>query len=325
MTIVDLQDPAQAKRKRVPTTLKVRLKTNNLVKARLCVRGGVMKGSQSHSFLSAPTADRHLLKILLSIAAWKYYEVVTCDISQASLQPDYLPENQKYIALPPPCVVLSSLSWDGTMSSESVAKQQRNERYAFLRHKPIYVSTDAPLRWYTKFARHLGRFQYYPRKVDLCLFSKRNALAGELVAVLVLHVDDIIMTGTIEEHAALLKCLDGFKHGDVQKLQQKGSIVYCGLTLVRKDSSIGMTQGDFRPSIQAVRRKDVIGPDSHLRSIDSLRSAIKAYVGCLIWMLRSRYDSSYWVVLLSTSVGTVLADTSLLPEFLLNCEKRRRS
>ena len=41
-------------------------------------------------------------------------------------------------------------------------------------------------------------------------------------------------------------------------------------------------------------------------------------------MLQSRYDLSYWVALLSTSVESVLADTSLLPEFLLNCEKAAR-
>ena len=109
------------------------------------------------------------------------------------------------------------------MSSVSAAKQQRKDRYAFLCHKPIYGSTDAPLRWYAKFARHLGRFQYYPHKVDLCLFSKRNAVTGELVAVLVFHVDDLIMAGTNEEHVALRKCLGGFKHGEVQKTSTKGA------------------------------------------------------------------------------------------------------
>ena len=41
-------------------------------------------------------------------------------------------------------------------------------------------------------------------------------------------------------------------------------------------------------------------------------------------MLQSRFDLSYWVVLLSTSVETVLVDMGLLPEFLSNCEKAAR-
>ena len=47
-----------------PMTLIVRVKPNNQVKARLCVRGDCMIGTQRF-FMSSPTADRCLNRILL--------------------------------------------------------------------------------------------------------------------------------------------------------------------------------------------------------------------------------------------------------------------
>ena len=134
--------------------------------------------------------------------------------------------------------------------------------YAFLPRKPIYGSTDAPIRCYTKFARHLRKLQYYPRKVDICLFITRHAATGELVAILVLRVDDLIMDESTEDHAALITCLVGFKHGEVQKLQNVEPIAYFGLTLVRRRSSIVIARADLRSPIQAVRKKDSNGSDS---------------------------------------------------------------
>ena len=68
IVIVCVDDPSHRASKKIPTSLAARLKANNMAKARLCLRGDVMKGGGFASFTSAPTADRQLLKIILTLA-----------------------------------------------------------------------------------------------------------------------------------------------------------------------------------------------------------------------------------------------------------------
>ena len=52
--------------------------------------------------------------------------------------------------------------------------------------------------------------------------------------------------------------------------------------------------------------------------------AAKTMIGGLIWLLQTRFDISYWVVFLATSIEPVILDRSLLPEFLKNCDRAKK-
>ena len=107
LSIIDRHSPDFTPATIVPMTLVVRLKNNNQVKARLCLRGDCMRPMQRH-FMSAPTADRCLARILLSCASTRNFRVMMCDISQAFSQADVIPEQERFYAFPPPCIPLSS-------------------------------------------------------------------------------------------------------------------------------------------------------------------------------------------------------------------------
>ena len=321
LIIIRVDDAAHTGRKKIPTTLVVRLKSNNMVKARLCLMGDTMKGGAFPSFMSAPTADRQLLKVILSLSVQLAYDVITCDISQAFLQSDFLPDRDQYIALPPSCITLNSMTWDGIVHSDTPKTSPFLSKFAFLCRKPLYGSTDAPLRWYATFARHMRRFKYLVHRVDLCLFSKRDPLTGILVAFLIVHVDDVIMAGAKAEIDYFIQCLSIFRHGEVVFLREQSPVLYCGITLIRRGLSVGFTQDEFRSQVKCICAKDVIGPTAVYKTDQQLRSAVKAFVGGLIWMLQSRYDLSYWVVLISTSIEDALRFPEEMKIFLKNCEQ----
>ena len=201
-----------------------------------------MAGNSTHSFLPAPTAYRHLLRILISLeASWKF-QVLTCDISQDFLQSDKLPEKDKYLVIPPACIKLNGLKWDGHIQVDNSQQLGYRERYAFLCHKPIYGSTDAPLRWYTTLARHIRKCGYLPHRTDMCAFSKREN--GIVVDLVIVHVDDLIMTGTSSVISALKLRMGKFHHGPITFADEKEPAIYCGLTTVR-NPPLGITQDVF--------------------------------------------------------------------------------
>ena len=125
--------------------------------------------------------------------------MITCDLSQAFLQSDLLLDQDQYLALPPSCVSLDSLTWDGVIRSDNLNKSPFSSKFAFLRRNPLYGSTDAPLRRYATFSRHMKRNNSLAHRVDLCLFSRRGPVSGVLAAFLIAHVDDVIMAGTPSE------------------------------------------------------------------------------------------------------------------------------
>ena len=322
LTIVDTWDAEHKYRKKVPTTLVVRLKSNNVVKARLCVRGDILAGPSMHSFLPAPTAGRNLLRILLSPAAsWKF-RITTVDISQAFLQADKLLGRDKYLALPPTCLKLNDLKWDGHIQTDTSQQLGYSSRYAFLCHRPIYGSTDAPLRWYTTLARHIRSCGYLSHRTDMCTFSKRKD--NKVVALIAVHVGDIIMAGDQTEILTLTACLSKFRHGPIQFIEEDSPVTYCGLAIYRKLSSFSVSQSSFRGNVSFICVEEFLGGEGNQVSDMDLRTAAKTMIGGLIWLLQTRFGISFWVATLATSIEPSIRDRTLLPEFIRNCDKVKK-
>ena len=152
------------------------------------------------------------------------FDLITCDISQAFLQSDLLLGKDQYLAYPPSCVSLDSLTWDGAIHEQNKASPFQS-RFAFLRRKPLYGSTDAPLRRYATFARHMRRFNYLAHRVDLCLFSRRDPGSGIIVALLIVHVGDVIMAGSKKEVEYFTQCLSIFQHGEISYVRENAPVL----------------------------------------------------------------------------------------------------
>ena len=175
--LIWLSDERFTKLPKVRTTMVTKLKANGVFKSRICLRGDTMPMIHQQ-FASAPTVRKEYLRLFCSlfvnISTMIWLQV---DISKAFLQSDYLHPKDKVIALLPEYVGLTGLVWEGwlavnhTLSSyakdhpddgKKVESFQENlttksDKIGMLLNRPLYGSTDAPLRWYITITRALKR------------------------------------------------------------------------------------------------------------------------------------------------------------------------
>ena len=139
-----------------------------------------------------------------------------CDISQAFLQSTTLLDEEKFIAFHPPRIVITAPILDGAILEQPSA-QALNQRYGFLCHKPLYGSSDAPSRWYLAIAAVLCKHHYLPHRADIFLCSRRKPHSNIGISTILIHVGDLLMTGTRAE-LGKFKCLVAeFEHGPVEE------------------------------------------------------------------------------------------------------------
>ena len=153
-------------------TLVVRIRPNNRVKARLCLRGDCMRSARSH-FLSVPAGDRCLIRYLPPCAINMNYRALMCDISQTFLQSDVLPESDRYYDFRPPRIQLSPTECSGAIRQPPHRQKDAVLRYLFRCNRPIYGPTDAPIRWYVTLESRPTPFQI-SQITDLRWFSRRD-------------------------------------------------------------------------------------------------------------------------------------------------------
>lgn len=302
----------------VPTTLIVRLKPNGVVKARLCVRGDCMRGSQ-RQFVSAPTADRCLIRILLSCASSYEFEVLVCDISQAFLQADVLPANERYYLYPPACIELKSDVWGGSILEKPLKASECVYPWLFRCNRPLYGSTDAPLRWYVTLASRLRKYKYHPHRTDLCFFSRRDSESGKISALILIHVDDIVMTGTPMEMKKFVAFLDTFAHGTIDYVRPDQSVMYCGLELFRRHKSYGISQDSYRSNVHILQPNDFMGSGAIYTTADHRKKQMGKFMGGLSWLTQIRFDLAFIVTLIATSISMAVQNDRFLPHFFRIC------
>ena len=163
--------------------------------------------------------------------------------------------------------------------------------FAFLRRMPLYGSTDAPLRRYATSAKHIRKCGYRPHKEDLRCFSKRRGEPPQLSAMLIIHLDDIIMRGLGCAIQKSSECLAAFKHGEIQLAGESVPLTYFGLNISRKGFPCGsVSQDDFRENVCLMSKEEVDGAKATLKTAESLRKSDNVMIGGLILLLQSGYD-----------------------------------
>ena len=127
------------------TTLAVRLRGGGVVKSRLRLRWGKMTGWISN-FASAPTVDRPVIRLLISTEVEAKYGIIAVDIARAFPQSQELEKADKYIAVSPHCILFGDSVWEGKIATASCG--QRESPFGMLRHRTLYGSKCAPIRWF---------------------------------------------------------------------------------------------------------------------------------------------------------------------------------
>ena len=129
------------------------------------------------------------------------------------------------------------------------------------------------------------------------------------------------MDGSSSEIILIREHLPQFRHGTVEIPQERKPIRCCGLEVIRKGSSVGLTQDSTHGKDTADKEERRVRNQCHLAHTCRNPKCRQSVCGGLIWMIQPRFGLAYWVVQLSTSTEPALFDDSIARSFLLDCER----
>ncbi|CAN1170240.1 Retrovirus-related Pol polyprotein from transposon TNT 1-94 [Linum perenne] len=152
-------------------------------KARLVARGFTQTYGIDYMETFAPVAKMNSIRILLSVAVnldWPLYQL---DVKNAFLNGKL--EEEVYMAPPP--------GFEKRLGEGKVCKLQ----------KSLYGLKQSPRAWFERFGRAIKEFGFYQSQADHTLFFKH--LPHGRIIVLIVYVDDIIITGNDPKEIKLIK------------------------------------------------------------------------------------------------------------------------
>ncbi|RVW92035.1 Retrovirus-related Pol polyprotein from transposon RE1 [Vitis vinifera] len=152
-------------------------------KARLVAKGFTQSYGIDYQETFAPVAKLNTIRILLSLAVNQDWCLQQLDIKNAFLNGDL--EEEVYMEIPP--------GFEGSMAKNQVCKLQ----------KSLYDLKQSPRAWFDRFTKAVLKLGYKQGHVDHTLFVKKSH-AGKM-AILIVYVDDIILSGNDMEELQNLK------------------------------------------------------------------------------------------------------------------------
>lgn len=265
--------PSTGKEKLVDTKWVFRVKNDGEKKARLVARGFLQ---DLVSDVYAPVTRLSTVRILISYALNKDYLISQLDIPSAFLNGDL----KSSVFIKPP---------DGVKVKPG---------YVLKLNKALYGLKDAPRSWYNTIHSFLINLGFTQSLYDSCLY-KRNDI------ILVLFVDDILVTGPPKDIASIISSLKSkFRAKDMGELK-----TYLGIQVTRTDSSISLSQADMIKRVLAKFNmsscKGAATPMESKLQIDPNEEILtgipyRELIGSLMYLsLGSRPDIAYAVSYLS--------------------------
>ena len=141
-------------------------------KARLVAKGFTQTYGVDYSETFAPVAKMNIVRVLLSIAVNQDWPLQQLDVKNVFLNGDL--EEEVYMDSPP--------GFEEKFGSK-VCKLK----------KSLYGLKQSPRAWFEKFTQSVKKQGYLQRQIDHTLFFKFSS--DGKIAILIVYVDDIILTG----------------------------------------------------------------------------------------------------------------------------------
>ena len=194
-------------------------------------------------------------------------------------------------------------------------------------NRPLYGSHDAPLRWHLTITKAMIRHQFIPMHVDKCVFARHEPSAdpghplsvnGQIVVALILvHVDDIIYIGDAARLKIFKKCIDEFAHGEFEYLVPGSELKYCGISIaVNKERQISLSQEEFYAKVIPLQNSDFVVEKVIILEKSKVVRRLKSLVGCFIWVMSTRFDIVFGVIQLASLLLECTTDAQKLLEFI---------
>jgi hypothetical protein len=151
-------------------------------KARLVAKGYSQTYGVDYGETFAPVAKMNTIRAVISIAVNNEWKLFQMDVKNAFLHGDL--HEEVYMEIPP-----------GFNSRETVGKVCR------LR-KSLYGLKQSPRAWFGRFRKEICSMGYRQSNADHTLFFKHR---GGKIVILIVYVDDIVITGNDDDGIACLK------------------------------------------------------------------------------------------------------------------------
>ena len=298
----------------VHSVLIVKKKNHTTYKARLCVRGDELRGKTDFD-TTPPTAARVSTKILLVVAAVFQWAVKSVDISQAFLQSEMMAPHQRVGIFPPKC---TPCPWLGKVNQEE--KSRSEGKWCFVTIRPLYGTTCAPLRWFSRLATLLLKRHFTQTRTDPCVF--RLEVENNSIAVCIVHVGDILVTGSPLGHAKFAAEIGCFVHSGIEEITESTPTTYLGLGIAKRGKSFQVHQEEYpNTRVRATLLEDVVRGGTFIVNREKRETLMRQTIGSLLWLNMTRMDCSHEVAWLASSTTMVLDDVQLFEKWVTRGNK----
>ena len=215
----------------------------------------VLRGFEDPDLLSiqkaAPTASRLARTMLLAVTQWLRWDIMCGDVKTAFLSGKEF-SREIVVRLPADCAVLL-----GAEAGPCYMKMR----------KSAYGLADAPLLWYQEADRRLKACGWSKHPIDQCCYMMLDGNSNKekyMCAMLILHVDDILIGGEAENakfKEAIVKLKKHFNFGKWDQLSENAPIKYCGGTIIRGKEGLELSYEEYMRkvcplTIQKTRRRE---------------------------------------------------------------------
>ena len=132
-----------------------------------------------------------------------------------------------------------------------------------------------------------------------------------------LHVDDMLFTGTSFPCNLFIKCIGSLAHSPVQFLSTENSLTFCVADITLNiDRTIELSQEAFYPKLSLPQAQDIIRDSRFVTSPDKTARLLETFVGGCIWLFQTRYDILFEVCNLASNITLACASVGDLKLFL---------
>ncbi|RVW70809.1 Retrovirus-related Pol polyprotein from transposon TNT 1-94 [Vitis vinifera] len=272
----------------------VKYKANGNVdryKARLVAKGFTQSYGIDYQETFAPVAKLNTVRVLLSLAANLDWSLHQLDVKNAFLNGDL--EEEVYMDIP--------AGLETTSNFNKVCRLR----------KSLYSLKQSPRAWFERFTKVVKGYGFVQCQSDHTLFMKHFP-EGKL-AIIIVYVDDIILTGDHEEKIDLLKKLltKEFEIKDLGNLKY-----FLGMEIARSKKGIAVSQCKY--VLDLLNETGMLGCKSAKTPMDTTvkleesdgsapvdKGRYQRLVGKLIYLSHTRPDISF-----SVSVGLFFQRTT---------------
>ncbi|XP_071920664.1 uncharacterized protein [Coffea arabica] len=254
-------------------------------KARLVAKGFTQTHGIDYQETFAPVAKINSIRVLLSLAINANWPLYQLDVKNAFLNGDL--EKEVFMSLPP-----------GFVDKYGVGKVCKLK-------KSLYGLKQSPRAWFERFNKAVQKFGFLQSQADHTLFY-RHSKEGK-VAILIVYVDDIILTG---DDCGGLENLKKFLAKEFE-IKDLGNLKYfLGMEFARSKEGIVVSQKKYvldflketgmmgcRPAETPMEPNLKLQPASAEKVRD--REKFQRLVGRLIYLSHTRPDIAFPVSIVS--------------------------